>query len=44
MSLNMNPNKYFSGHNLKYTESEQNLGMSRNKQFGWEMFTLRRVA
>ena len=40
----MDPNKYFSGYNLKNARRKQKFGYAENAQFGKEIFTLSPVA
>ena len=40
----MDPNKYFSGYNLKNTGRKQKFGYAKNVQFEQEIFTLSPVA
>ena len=41
---NMDPNRYFSGYNLKNAGRKQKFGYAKNVQFGREIFTLSHVA
>ena len=40
----MDPDKYFSGHNLKNTARKQKFGYARKYAFGLKICTLRHVA